>query len=124
MIAKNTASDNEILDILKQVDLLDFYHNLPFGLDTLLGENGTLMSGGEKSKLYLARILLQNAGIVLLDEPLSNIDSTSKAVVLKNLKLFLNRKTCIIVSHQQDVQQLCNCIYQMESHTNEEHIDA
>lgn len=124
LIAKNTASDNEILDILKQVDLLDFYHNLPFGLDTLLGENGTLMSGGEKSKLYLARILLQNADIVLLDEPLSNIDSTSKAVVLKNLKLFLNRKTCIIVSHQQDVQQLCNCIYQMESHTNEEHIDA
>ncbi|MDE6547168.1 MAG: ATP-binding cassette domain-containing protein, partial [Lactobacillus sp.] len=92
-------SDQEIFDALRKADLLDYVKELPAGLNTKVGENGTKMSGGQKQRLALARGLLRNRKLFLLDESTSSLDKKS-ALNVENIFLSQPDITVIFVSHQ------------------------
>ena len=104
LLANPKATDEQLDVILRKVCLTDFLSRLPNGLDTDIGENGLLLSGGERQKLGLAQGLLRNCKIILLDEVTSNVDRNSEEEI-KNILLRLkeeNSLTLISISHRMD----------------------
>jgi ABC-type multidrug transport system fused ATPase/permease subunit len=98
-------SDSDIWQALDDVDLMYFVRRLPAGLDTPLGECASNLSGGQRARLSLARALLMKRPILLLDEPLANVDEKSQQVILTALKKLKGKQTCLAVSHQPALRQ-------------------
>ena len=99
-IADKSASDEMIVHVAKAVHIHDFIMSLPNGYDTYVGENGLSLSGGEGQRLALARILLKDAPIWILDEITANLDPiTAKGVMDSVMQLGFNR-TIILITHQ------------------------
>jgi ATP-binding cassette subfamily B protein len=86
--------------VLEDAGLLAEIEALPDGLDTMLGERGHTLSGGQRARLSLARSLLRNRPIYLLDDPLSSVDTHGEALILENLSRISNGRTNLIVSHR------------------------
>lgn len=99
LIADPHADDAALLDILSRVGLDPLLQHLPEGLDTMVDEAGLRFSGGERHRIALARILLQNAPIVILDEPMVGLDPATEHQVLSTLFDVLRDKTLIMVTH-------------------------
>ncbi|WDV46865.1 ATP-binding cassette domain-containing protein [Clostridiaceae bacterium M8S5] len=99
-----TISDNMLLKVLDDVELLDFVNSLPSGLDTHIGDNGNLISGGEKQRIAIARALVKDTEIIIMDEATSALDfsNTNK---LNNLILSLN-KMIIVITHKYSAEFL------------------
>ena len=114
LIAKSDATDEEIVNACKMASIHDFIVSLPHGYDTLVGELGDTLSGGEKQRLSLARAFLHNAPLILLDEPTSNLDSLNEAVILRSLKS-VKGKTIILVSHRESTMRIASKIVKMAS---------
>ncbi|UOX34142.1 ABC transporter ATP-binding protein/permease [Flavobacterium sediminilitoris] len=94
------ASDNEIIDVAKKAVV---HHNIEAFTDqyeTVLGERGITLSGGQKQRVSIARALIKNAPILLLDDCLSAVDTETEEAILNNLMSFCQNKTTIIVSHR------------------------
>ncbi|EQF26989.1 ABC transporter family protein [Clostridioides difficile CD160] len=91
---------NDIIDVLEKVGLKKLYLKLEYGLDTKLGEKGTILSGGEKQRLALARIWFSDAKIIILDEATSALDNITEEKVMLNVMEFLKDKTTIMVAHR------------------------
>ncbi|HAA64603.1 MAG TPA: ABC transporter ATP-binding protein, partial [Thermoanaerobacter sp.] len=88
---------------------------LPKGFDTQIGQTGKLISGGERSRLSLARTILFDPEILLLDEPLVGVDQDRKEEILDTLKELLKGKTCILVTHDKSLLRIADrTIYIME----------
>ena len=100
LVAKADASDEELMAALEKAALRELVERLPQGLDTQLAELGDSLSGGERQRLGLARVFLQDAPLLLLDEPTSNLDALSEASVLKALQKNRADKTVVIVTHR------------------------
>lgn len=114
-IAKLDASDDEIISACKKASVHDFIMSLPNGYNTMVGELGDTLSGGEKQRLGLARAFLHNAPLMLLDEPTSNLDSLNEAVILKSLNEERENKTVVIVSHRESTMEIADVIYCVEN---------
>ncbi len=114
-IAKLDASDDEIISACKKASVHDFIMSLPNGYNTMVGELGDTLSGGEKQRLGLARAFLHNAPLMLLDEPTSNLDSLNEAVILKSLNEERENKTVVIVSHRESTMKIADVIYCVEN---------
>ncbi len=99
LIAKPSANDLELLDVIEKVGLSPWYAGLPQGLNTWLGNHGTSISGGEAQRLMLARVILQNRGILLLDEPLTNLDPIIKKEVFGILSQTMPDASILFVTH-------------------------
>lgn len=99
LIAKPSATEDELWDVLKSVNLIEKFSHEVEGLDTQIGENGVNLSGGERQRLGLARILLKNTPIVILDEPLQNLDGITSNLLNDLLYKWKNKKTVIIITH-------------------------
>ncbi|MDR7122197.1 thiol reductant ABC exporter subunit CydC [Rheinheimera soli] len=99
-LAKAEASDEELQQVLADTQLSEWVGSLPQGLDTELGEYGVAVSGGQARRIALARLLLQNAGILLLDEPLVGLDPTTAQQLIHNLRLRCRQHILIMTSHQ------------------------
>lgn len=100
MYVSSNVSEYQIKKILEIVQISDFINNLPKGIDTIIGERGLGLSGGEKQRLAIARALLHNPKILLLDEPTSALDARTETVIQRQLKPIFNGKTVIIVAHR------------------------
>lgn len=102
------ASMNEIADACKQADIYDFIMGLPDKFDTLLGEKGIRLSGGQKQKISIARVLLLNPDVIICDEATSALDNISE----KNIQNIINKldKTVIIIAHRLTTLECCNKI--------------
>ena len=111
LIANNNATDDEIKEALRKVSLLDFVNNLEKGLDTVIKEDSTNISLGEKQRLGLARVFLRKPKLLLLDEPTSNIDSLNELLILKSLKDHKNEMTIIMISHKKSTLSIADKIY-------------
>ena len=97
------VNDAALWNALEHVALADHVRTLPAGLDTPLGEDGVNLSGGQRARLGLARAFLLDRPILLLDEPTANVDPVSRQVILDALDRIRQGRTCIVVTHQQDV---------------------
>lgn len=99
-IGKTNASMDEIINAAMLANAHDFIMELPKGYDTLLSERGANLSGGQCQRLSLARIILKNAPIILLDEPTASLDTQSEALIQASLDKFTKGKTVLIVAHR------------------------
>lgn len=114
-IAKPGASRKEIIEAAKKASLHEFIESLPNGYDTLVGELGDTLSGGEKQRIGVARAFLHDAPLLLLDEPTSNLDSLNESIILRSLKKMGRDKTVILVSHRESTMAVAEKVYQMEN---------
>jgi ATP-binding cassette, subfamily B, bacterial MsbA len=94
------ASAAEIIDALKSAFAYDFVMALPQGLDTIIGEQGVRLSGGERQRLAIARALLKDPPILILDEATSSLDSESEREVQQALDLLIKGRTTLVIAHR------------------------
>jgi ATP-binding cassette subfamily B protein len=98
--ARPDATDDELREACAAAQILDVIEALPDGLDTVVGERGYRLSGGEKQRLAIARMLLKDPAIVVLDEATSHLDSENEALVQQALATALEGRTAIIIAHR------------------------
>ena len=98
--AKPDASDDELIAACQSAQIWDLVSTLPNGLNTLVGERGHRLSGGEKQRLAIARLLLKSPAIVILDEATAHLDSENEALVQEALKNALKDRTSLVIAHR------------------------
>ncbi len=99
-LARADATDEELMDALRAAHLADDVAGLPEGLDTMAGENGARFSGGQARRLSIARALLRDAPILLLDEPTEGLDAASERAVLDALARLIQGRTTLLITHR------------------------
>ena len=99
-LGKKNATDEEVLAAAKAAHCDEFVERLPNGYDTLIGENGGRLSGGERQRISIARALLKNAPIVLLDEATASLDVENETQVQAALSELLQGKTVLVIAHR------------------------
>jgi ATP-binding cassette, subfamily B, bacterial len=100
LYARLDAGQNDLEDACKAANIHDFIMGLPERYDTVVGERGYRLSGGEKQRLALARVILKDPRILVLDEATSSLDSESEALIQQALKLVLAGRTSIVIAHR------------------------
>lgn len=113
-LARPEAGDDEVVDALRAAHLSEVVARLSQGLDTMLGPGGTELSDGERQRVGLARVFLQGAPLLLLDEPTSNLDCLSEAAVLQALDGMREGRTIVIVSHRATAAAIADVVWKME----------
>jgi ABC-type multidrug transport system fused ATPase/permease subunit len=104
-------SEAHLWQALSLVALDEFVRSLPHKLDTTLGEDGLNLSGGQRQRLSLARAFLLDRPILLLDEPLANVDAASAAVILKALERLRSGRTCLAITHESTLVTYADDVY-------------
>ena len=117
LVAKADASDEELIAALEKAALRELVERLPQSLGTQLAELGDSLSGGERQRLGLARVFLQDAPLLLLDEPTSNLDALSEASALKALQENRADKTVVIVTHRASAGAIADDTYALSNGT-------
>ncbi|MFZ0058883.1 MAG: ABC transporter ATP-binding protein, partial [Acidimicrobiales bacterium] len=100
LYAKPDATDAELREALAGAQILSLVDELPEGLDTLVGDRGYRLSGGEKQRMAIARLLLKAPDVVVLDEATAHLDSESEAAVQRALKTALTGRTSLVIAHR------------------------
>jgi ATP-binding cassette, subfamily C, bacterial CydC len=99
-LARPSASQEEIEEAAKQAQIHEFILMLPKGYDTFIGEQGLRLSGGERQRLAIARALLKDAPILILDEPTANLDPLTEKQVLDTLFNVMKGRTSLLITHR------------------------
>ena len=110
-----SASDDEIINACKFAAAQEFIEKLPKKYETIIGENGIKLSGGQKQRLSIARAILKDSPIILLDEATSSLDSESEAVIQKAIENLTKNKTTIIIAHRLSTIMNCDKILVFDS---------
>lgn len=109
--ARPKASKAEVIAAAKSAQANSFIMRLPKGYDTVVGERGTRLSGGERQRIALARAFLQNAPIILMDEPTSSLDSLSEKIIQRSLKRLFTGRTVVVIAHRlatiKEMDRIC-----------------
>lgn len=109
------ATHEAVVKACKEADIHDFIESLPEGYDTVIGERGTRLSGGQKQRLSIARAILKNAPILIMDEPTSSVDVAAENEIQRALEQIGQNKTCITIAHRLNTIKNCNHIYRLEN---------
>ncbi len=104
------ASNEEVIKACKFAAAQDFVEKLPNKYETIIGENGVKLSGGQKQRLSIARAILKNSSIILLDEATSSLDSESESVIKHAIENLTKNKTTIIIAHRLSTVMHCDKI--------------
>jgi ATP-binding cassette, subfamily B, bacterial len=100
MYARRGATEQELIEACQAAQIWDLVSTLPDGLDTIVGDRGYRLSGGEKQRVALARLLLKAPAIVVLDEATAHLDSESEAAVQQALKTAMAGRTSLVIAHR------------------------
>lgn len=114
LLAKRDASDEEIWTALEAAHAAIFTRALPQQLETNVGERGVKLSGGEKQRLSIARALLKNAPVLLLDEATASVDSETERQIQDALDALMKNRTAFVIAHRLSTIQNANRIYVLE----------
>jgi ATP-binding cassette subfamily B protein len=98
--AAPAATDEELWEALERAQVGPLVRSLPDGLDTVVGDRGYRLSGGEKQRMAIARLLLKAPGVVVLDEATAHLDSESEAAVQRALSTALEGRTSLVIAHR------------------------
>ncbi|WP_341346861.1 ABC transporter ATP-binding protein [Paenibacillus sp. FSL H3-0469] len=112
---KPGASDEEIVEALRQANAYEFVMELPEGIHTDIGEHGSRLSGGQRQRLSIARAMLKNAPILLLDEATAALDNESERMVQQAIRKLMNDKTTLVIAHRLSTIQNADVILVMEN---------
>ena len=113
--ANENASDQEVYDVAKLSFCDEFINKLPNKFETLIGENGVRLSGGEKQRLSIARAMIKKSSIILLDEATSSLDAETEAKIQEALSILTKNKTTIVIAHRLSTILNSNNIYVINS---------
>jgi len=102
---KLDASESEIIEAAKQAHAYDFIMNMPERFDALVGDRGFRLSGGEKQRIAIARAVLKNAPLLILDEATSNLDSLSEQLIKEALERLIQGRTTFVIAHRLSTVQ-------------------
>ncbi|MBW4649573.1 MAG: ABC transporter ATP-binding protein/permease [Kastovskya adunca ATA6-11-RM4] len=104
----------EVIAAAEIAEAHDFIRQLPQGYDTLVGERGQKLSGGQKQRLAIARAILKNPPILILDEATSAVDNETEAAIQRSLERIIQNRTTIAIAHRLSTVRNADCIYVME----------
>ena len=111
------ASDDEIRDAAARAHCVEFIDRFPEGFATLVGERGVKLSGGQRQRIAIARALLRDPAILILDEATSSLDSESEQLIQRALTALLENRTAFIIAHRLSTIRQCDRIYVIENGT-------
>jgi ATP-binding cassette subfamily C protein CydC len=116
MIARPAADEDEMIMAARQAHLHDFILSLPRGYDTEIGEQGLRLSGGQRQRLAIARAMLKNTPILILDEPTANLDAITGQAIMNELRPLIAGRTTLLITHRltdldlaDEILMLDNC---------------
>lgn len=98
--ANKNATDNQIVDACKKACCHEFISNLPNGYKTIIGEGGSTLSGGEKQRISIARAIIKDSPIIILDEMTSSVDLENEHLIVKAMKNLTKNKTVVTIAHK------------------------
>ena len=99
-LGRRDATDEEVLAAARAARCEEFVRNLPQGYQTMIGENGSTLSGGERQRISIARALLKDAPVILLDEATASLDVENESAVQEALSRLLQGKTVLVIAHR------------------------
>ena len=126
---RSTATRESVVEAAKLANAHDFIEQMPDGYDTIVGERGVTISGGQRQCIGIARAVIRGAPILILDEPTSGLDAVSEAIVFDALHRLMIGKTCIVVTHRLATIRKADVIFvlndgQIVEHGNHEQLLA
>ncbi len=119
-LSNRRASTEKIYAALKLALASDFVAELPLGIDSPIGEDGATLSGGQRQRLAIARALLRDAPLVLLDEFTAHLDPETELELISSLRPFLQDRTAVIVAHREATLSLADRVFRLENGTIQE----
>ena len=115
MLANRDASEDQMWDSLKVANAYDFIKCLPEGLDTQVGERGVKLSVGEKQRVSIARALLRNPPILLLDEATASVDTETERLIQQALERLMEDRTSFVIAHRLSTVRGADNIYVLDN---------
>ena len=112
------ASEEEVVQAAKAAYAMEFIERLPMGLETLVGENGVKLSGGQRQRLAIARAILRDPPILILDEATSSLDSESEKLVQGALSNLMKDRTTLVIAHRLSTIQHADRIVVLDKGAN------
>jgi ATP-binding cassette, subfamily C, bacterial CydC len=113
-LARPSATDDELWDVLRRARLADWVSSLPDGLETLVGEEGTQLSGGQRQRLTLARALLSDAPVLLLDEPTAHLDPETADALVRDVFAAADGRSVLLITHRPEGLDLADEIVTLD----------
>jgi ATP-binding cassette subfamily B protein len=98
--ARPDADDEDVAEAVRRANLEKFIDQLPQGYDTIVGERGLKLSGGEKQRMAIARVVLKNPPIIIFDEATSSLDTRSEQAILEGMNAVARRATSLVIAHR------------------------
>jgi ATP-binding cassette subfamily B protein/subfamily B ATP-binding cassette protein MsbA len=114
LVARETATEEEMWDVLRAANAEKFVKALPEGLDTNVGERGVKLSVGEKQRIAIARVILKNPPLLLLDEATASVDTETEKLIQQALEKLMDDRTSFVIAHRLSTVRNADRIYVLD----------